>query len=171
MLRESFKSLDRADAIVITRSDLASDLDALEDRLRRRNPDAPIFDCYTGLQGISALDDFLAGDLNGIGSQSSLERFFAFTGIGNTESFFQSLNRWNVNVVGTKAFSDHHRYDKKSMIAIENEAAKAKAELLITTPKDAVKLSELDTPLPCFVAMTNTVINDEKRFRDLILSS
>ena len=55
------------------------------------------------------------------------------------------------------------------MKAIEIEAVKAQAELLITTAKDAVKLTELGTPLPCFVALTDTVIDDEKSFRDLIV--
>jgi tetraacyldisaccharide 4'-kinase len=170
-LRESFKGLRRASAVVITRAELSTDLEDLTERLRARNPRAPIFRCYNQLRGISALDDFLSGELNGIWSESSPERFFAFTGIGNPDSFFQSLDRWNVNVVGTKAFSDHHRYDNETMKAIRNEAAKAQAEFLITTAKDAVKLSELNTPLPCFVALTNTVIDDEKRFRDLIISS
>ena len=168
-LRESFKSLSRASAIVITRAELSSDLEGLKSRLRIRNPGAPIFSCYTGLRGICPLDDFLSGDLDGIWSEMSPERFFAFTGIGNPGSFFESLRRWKVNVVGEKAFGDHHRYDDQTMKTIEIEALKAKAELLITTAKDAVKLTELGAPLPCFVALTHTVIDDEK-FRDLIVS-
>lgn len=169
-LRESFKGLNRADVIVITRSELAYDLNALKDRLRRHNPDAPIVDCSTGLRGFSALDDFFAGHSHGIRSESSPERFLAFTGIGNPDSFFQNLERWNVNVVGTKAFADHQRYDNETMKEIEKQSAKAQAKLLITTSKDAVKLSGLITPLPCFVALTKTVIDDEKDFRGLILS-
>lgn len=168
-LRESFSGLSRASAIVITRAELASDLKGLTQRLRTRNPDAPIFSCYTGLRGICALDDFLSGNLDGIWSEMSPERFFAFSGIGNPGSFFESLRRWKVNVVGEKAFGDHHRYDDQTMKAIEIEAVKAQAELLITTAKDAVKLTELGTPLPCFVALTDTVIDDEKSFRDLIV--
>jgi tetraacyldisaccharide 4'-kinase len=169
-LRESLKSLSRASAIVITRAELASDLDGLKSRLQARHPDAPIFSCYNGLRGISALDDFLSGDWSGVWSESSPERFFAFSGIGNPGSFFESLRRWKINVVGEKAFGDHHSYDKKSRDAIGNEASNCGAELLITTAKDAVKLADLGTPLPCFVALTNTVIDDEKSFRDLIVS-
>lgn len=169
-LRESFKSLSRASAIVITRSELATDLNALKSRLRARNQKAPIFSCYTRLRGMSALDDFLAGDCDGSWSESSPERFFAFSGIGNPTSFFESLRSWNINVVGEKAFGDHYTYDARSMDMIGNEASGCGAELLITTAKDAVKLAGIRTPLPCFVALANTVIDDEKGFCDLIVS-
>ena len=169
-LRESFKGLRRASAIVITRSELSSDLEGLRARLRARNHDAPLFSCYNKLRGISALDDFLSSISDGVSSEISSRRFFAFTGTGNPAYFFESLRRWNINVIGSRAFRDHHRYGEETMRTVEVEASKAGADLLITTAKDAVKLSGPKTPLPCFVALTDSVIDDEKRFRDLITS-
>lgn len=68
---------------------------------------------------------------------------FAFAGIGRPEKFFQTLRDMGARVLGTRAFSDHHRFT-----GIELAALKALAEsvgaLLVTTEKDFARIAESD---------------------------
>lgn len=67
---------------------------------------------------------------------------FAFAGIGYPAKFFRMLSENGAEVVGTKAFSDHHPYMESDMEAIF-KAAKAKgAEKIVTTAKDSVRIPE-----------------------------
>ena len=59
-MRESFSGLRRADAIVITRSDLVDDTSAVEERLRRKNHSAPMFRASTRIANLVSIDEFHA---------------------------------------------------------------------------------------------------------------
>jgi tetraacyldisaccharide 4'-kinase len=62
--------------------------------------------------------------------------FFAFCGIGNPDGFFSDLRKWQIPVVGSRAFRDHHRYAANDLGDLRNAASKAGARGLITTEKD-----------------------------------
>lgn len=65
---------------------------------------------------------------------------FAFAGIGNFESFLESLTEFNIKVIDYKNFIDHKSYSEK---IIKNLLKKAKnSEILITTKKDFIKLRD-----------------------------
>ena len=67
------------------------------------------------------------------------KRVFAFAGLANNEQFFESLD---LMLAGTRSFPDHHRYTPGDIEAIKREAAKADA--IVTTEKDAVKIADHD---------------------------
>jgi tetraacyldisaccharide 4'-kinase len=68
------------------------------------------------------------------------EKYFAFAGIGRPEKFYKTLENKKFNVVGTKSFPDHHYYSEQDERALQ-KLAEAKGAKLITTEKDAIKLS------------------------------
>jgi tetraacyldisaccharide 4'-kinase len=167
-LRESFKSLNRADAIVITRTEQVDNTADLEMRLRKRNASAPIFRARTELRGLVPLKDFHAKTP----SPQSIERnLLAFSGIGNPDNFFASLDIADIGVTATKSFPDHHRFTQTDITALEAHAGSLVATALVTTAKDAVKLKGLKFEIPCYVAMAETVLDDSEGFEGLILSS
>src|SRR5579863_3483068 len=67
------------------------------------------------------------------------QRVFAFAGIGRPEKFFASLERLGAEVVGRRAFADHHPYAASEAAALLAEAG-AKDALPVTTAKDHVRL-------------------------------
>jgi tetraacyldisaccharide 4'-kinase len=163
ILRESFKSLKRADAIVITRTDQVKDTTDLERRLKNRNGEAAILRSSTRIAGLINLDG---------NTQSEVKSpLFAFSGIGNPENFFATLRTGGFKLSGTRAFRDHHRYTQLDIEHLERTADQTGAIGLIITAKDAVKLADLKFKKPCYVVVAEMVIADPTAFRALVLSS
>ena len=69
-------------------------------------------------------------------------RVFAFAGIAKPQQFFAELERAGWHVVGRRAFHDHHRYSPDEIGVIASAARQAGADVLVTTSKDGVRLSE-----------------------------
>jgi tetraacyldisaccharide 4'-kinase len=68
------------------------------------------------------------------------KRVFAFSGLADNHQFFASLREAGVDLVGTRGFGDHHRYT--DLESIKRAAREAKADAIVTTEKDAVKLND-----------------------------
>jgi len=67
-------------------------------------------------------------------------RVFAFAGIARPERFFSDLTSAGWNVVGTKSFRDHHYFSRPEIERIRAAALKARAAIVLTTDKDAVRV-------------------------------
>lgn len=67
-------------------------------------------------------------------------RLFAVAGIARPERFFDMLRAGGANVVGTRAFRDHHRFSAADLQDVVRAAHAAGAEAIVTTEKDAVRL-------------------------------
>jgi len=68
-------------------------------------------------------------------------RVLAFAGIGRPERFFASVRALGIDIVGTRAFADHHAYRPDEIMQLVEEANAADA-IPVTTAKDAVRLPE-----------------------------
>ncbi|HMT08828.1 MAG TPA: tetraacyldisaccharide 4'-kinase [Pyrinomonadaceae bacterium] len=161
-LREPVDSLERADAIVITRSDQAADLDELQSRLAKVTAEPKVFVSRTEISRIRPLD-----------SEEILtekRRAVAFCALGNADAFFAQIKEQNIQLVGQMEFRDHHRYLQNDITEIEKLAQESNAEILVTTAKDAVKLRDLKFEIPCYVAEIETKIDDDVAFREMISS-
>jgi tetraacyldisaccharide 4'-kinase len=66
-------------------------------------------------------------------------RVVAFASIGRPEKFFRSLAEAGALLVARHAFADHHRYRRREVQALLDEAV-AKDALCVTTAKDRVRL-------------------------------
>ena len=68
------------------------------------------------------------------------KNFLAFSGIGNNESFFNTLEKNNHNLVKKLSFPDHYQYNKKEIEGIIS-TAKQNDLIPITTEKDINRIS------------------------------
>ena len=68
----------------------------------------------------------------------------AFAGLADNNQFFESIRNAGVDVRATMPFPDHHRYSPHDLQAIDDAAASAGADVIVTTEKDAVKLDRRD---------------------------
>ena len=166
-LRESFKSLIRANAVVITRTEQVEQTTELEEKLRTRNPNALIFKARTQIVGLVPIDEFPGGSTGPAELPAGLA---AFTGLGNPDNFFKSLDLANLNAVARESFRDHHRFMPGDIAQVESKAKEAGAAALVTTAKDAVKLKGLKFTFPCYVALAETIIDDTDAFKRLVSS-
>ncbi|MHA1112924.1 MAG: tetraacyldisaccharide 4'-kinase [Alphaproteobacteria bacterium] len=73
-------------------------------------------------------------------------RVLAFAGIGRPEKFFATLSEIGCEIVGARAFPDHHAYDASEIMAL-CEAAEAAKALPVTTEKDFVRLPQAARPM------------------------
>lgn len=122
-LREpALKGVKRADGIII----VGEDTWGVRFYLQRHKIDLPI------LTGRFVPDTKMLAELQG-------QKVFAFAGLGNPNKFFDTLCAAGVEVIGTQHFPDHYFYTR---FDIESMKQKAGSVPLITTTKDAVKLSE-----------------------------
>lgn len=154
LLREPLANLRRADAIVITRSNLVPDVSETSQRIASLAPSAPIF------LSKSVLDENL----------ETGQPAFAFCGLGNPESFFELLRRSGYELKGTATFRDHHVYLQSEATDLGERARTAGATVLLTTAKDAVKLESLDFGLRLEVVEVQIEIDDEAGFRNFVTS-
>jgi tetraacyldisaccharide-1-P 4'-kinase len=96
-------------------------------------------------------------------------RVFAFAGIARPERFFSDLTSAGWNVVGTKSFRDHHYFSRSEVERIVTAATKARAAIVLTTDKDAVRvpLDALDTasdrPIAAVPLLSTVEPSDEFR--------
>jgi tetraacyldisaccharide 4'-kinase len=73
------------------------------------------------------------------GARLAGRRLFAFAGIARPERFFAMLQGLGVELVGARAFSDHHPFRVSEIERLRRDAELAGAGL-ITTAKDAARL-------------------------------
>lgn len=172
ILREPLENLKRADAIVITRANLSDETENLRSKIKKYNSSCLIFTSENKTKRLLELNQFNEATDNA--SQTDHQRplttnhCLAFCGLGNPENFFEQLRREGFNLVKTETFPDHHFYSQKDIEKLEQKASQAKAETLLTTVKDAVKLKDLEFNLPCFVVENELVFEDEKKLREFL---
>lgn len=118
-LREPIEAARAADALLVPDSDTDS-LHAMSSRLNV----SPVFGFSRRIDG-----------------PDTPSRVFAFAGIAKPQQFFDELERAGWQVVGRKAFRDHHRYSPNDIDALARAARQAGATVLVTTSKDGVRLS------------------------------
>lgn len=152
-LREPIANLRRADVVVITRADLVDDISNLRTEISDLNSDAAIVTAKNRIVNLEELNE---------------KRVFAFCGLGNPQNFYEQLRRAGSNVAGTKSFADHHQYSQKDIDWIESEALACGADLLVTTAKDDVKLSDLKFLMPKRVIRIEIEIDDATAFTALL---
>ena len=165
-LREHPANLARAHAAVLTRADLADDLPGLERRIGRLAPNIEIFRASYELRCLAELGSHEVFDVGVLKDHP----VFAFCGLGSPRGFFTLLEKEAFGLVGRKAFHDHHDFTLADINDIETSAQNSGAEILITTAKDAVRLTRAKPHMRCLVAEIDLQINEDGRFRQLIVS-
>lgn len=150
-LRERPGSLNRADAVILTRTRRASadEIEGTRRTLARLAPGCAIYETEHRVGEPYPL----AGN-SSYTSPELLRGVLLVGGIGDNSAFFQSMQERNFTIKGTVAFPNHHRYSSEDVRAILDRAVDIgpECEAVITTEKDAVKLAPLwSYPLPLLV--------------------
>ncbi len=76
-------------------------------------------------------------------------------------------SEFGCKIIGSKIFQDHFKYSKKHVLDIEFKAKKLRADCIITTEKDWVKIEEYAPTFPFVVIGINFQVINEKRLESL----
>jgi len=163
ILREPIDSLSRADCIIVTRTGNAIDA-TLQKRIRQAT-DAPTFRSTTLVSRMTPLDSPQAEVDRGTLRQHPVA---AFCGIGNPNAFFQQLREDGFDLRHTEVFRDHHKYSQTDIDRLTQRATDTRAHALITTAKDAVKLTSMHFALPCYVIEIEMHVQEADKLLALI---
>lgn len=132
-LREPLAGLRRADAVIVTRSDQDYDRAALGATLAQGlRPGTPVFHATHALVGFTELATGQPVAVETLGPVA------AVAGIGRPERFYDDLRGLGLELVWTRSFPDHHRYQPAELAAIMAGATAAGARAVLMTEKDAV---------------------------------
>ncbi len=139
-MREPLTSLRRADVIIITKVDQSLEVSAaLQERLRDINPFAIM---ATAIHEPVGLSDGATHERLPL-EQLEGRRISLLSSIGDPEGFEQTVRRLGATVVSHAAYPDHHRYALDNWQAALRSASHARAEALLTTEKDLMRLHRL----------------------------
>jgi tetraacyldisaccharide 4'-kinase len=170
-LREPLGELQRADVIVITRAELAKDLEDVRARAESLSGgNRPVLIARTATLRITLLT---APHHEATAQQAhEIERvpqpLAAFCAIGNAQAFFAHARRAGLDIKHTRPFADHHVYTQSDIDVCVREAVRHGARALLTTAKDAVKLRALNFALPCYVLEVALKFDDEQRMLAIV---
>jgi tetraacyldisaccharide 4'-kinase len=137
LLREPVGSLRRAGVVVLSRADLVDEASrkSIRDEAERRA--GPL---RWALARHAPLDLIDAEGRSFPLSEAGGRKVAAFCGIGNPEGFRRTLGGLDLDVVGFRAFHDHHPYKAEDVADLAGWLRGLGAELALTTQKDSVKL-------------------------------
>ncbi len=139
LLREPLLGLKRADVIVLSRCDQvsATQLNLLEKKLASLVPTVPRVRAVHLVVGVQTL----AGE--DIDYVDSGKRAVVFGGVGHPEAFVTTVRSLDIEVVGEYWWPDHHHYRSSDVNALMRLGRFPSHDFLLTTEKDAVKLSDM----------------------------
>ncbi len=144
-LREPLIALSRADIFVLTQVYPGQDTAGLTARLRQLNSRALIVESRhrpEGFGNLHAPDEILSPDsFNG-------KSAVVFSAIGNPRAFENTVSSLGINIAEALRFIDHHDYAQADLDGIIKCARDRNLDTIITTEKDAVKISRLKFTYP-----------------------
>ena len=164
-LREPPEHIRRADTIFITKSD--GETAGLRARIRKHNPTAGIIECVHW--PLFFEDVFNPEQREQIGWLKG-KKVATLSGIAQPESFEQSLTQQGAELVYAKRFADHHRFNQQEILNTINRAKKRRADVILTTQKDAVRFPKIDRrDLPIFYMRVEIkILSGAKDFDDCV---
>ena len=168
LLREPISSLNRADAVILTRVDQA-DSQALQAIRNQINP-------FIEASRIAEVA-FTAGPWVNVSGQISdtppTAPYFGFCGIGNPTGFKTALDQQQLPLIEFKSFPDHHRYRREEILELIQYAERNGGNSLVCTVKDLVKIRELNLEsFPIWAASIETqFLTGQNTLEKLIRSS
>ena len=95
------------------------------------------------------------------------DKYLVFSGIGNHKTFISMLNNNGIKIIKDIEFSDHHKYEKKEINKIIDEANSLSCKI-ITTEKDFLRLEKDLIDKIKFIKSELKIIDEEKFIKQII---
>jgi tetraacyldisaccharide 4'-kinase len=167
-LREPLRAAARATAIVITRADVPAQVTEVCRKLKATLGFMP--DPIQAVFRPESLVSVMTGTSQPL-SWSKGKTALLCSGVGHAGSFRSLVEGIGIKILDEVVHPDHHAYTSQDVERLKARAAELRAELVVTTEKDACKLAALLLPTDSWwaVRLTTNVIAGEDRLRRLVL--
>ncbi len=168
IMRESFNSVGRADAVVINRK--FSEKVEIPQSIEKYFEGRRIFTAYYKAIGFTDVKKKEHYGLKEFEGQKSL----VVSGIANPFSFINALEQTNVDTQNRIIFKDHKNYTLNEIQRIRKEFYSTNSHSVVTTEKDAVKLSKFSKELDdidIYFFKIELEMEEPEAFRKFIMSS
>lgn len=144
-LRERINSLKKYNAVFLNGD--SQNIDEIKKTIYQINPGIKIFETIYKPINLEKID--------------LSRKFLIFSGIGNSNSFKETLIKNNFNIIEEIIFPDHYDFNKRDITNIKSRAKKINATI-ITTEKDFVKITEIDDNEIDYLEISLEIKNEEK---------
>ncbi|RYZ61364.1 MAG: hypothetical protein EOP09_20030, partial [Proteobacteria bacterium] len=162
--REGFDALTRAQAIFVTKTNLAEEarVNWLNKKITQVVKRTPIYELE------SHITSFLPVGAPGAPTESRSveprsalsfkgERVLLVSGIGRPHTFARLIRNFvHAEVLEHLVFADHHAYTAGNLADIESRAVKLGVSAILVTEKDAVKMSNWNPSVACWASRLET---------------
>lgn len=170
LLREPFSALKRADIFLLNHTENVeySRIEALKKEINKKSPaNRGVFAAET----ISEKCISVAGEAVNEANFLEGKRVFAFSGIGSPEAFKRTIESIGGNLVSYRVFKDHYNYQKEDLLTLVDQYEASKADIILTTEKDAVKLfdfGDMIGELPFYYLTISMQLDDSKKLLEAV---
>ena len=155
ILREPWKNIIRADAIIITK--------------KKPNPLIKRKIDETSLPQIYARFFPTIRYPNNLSSKTEVDKnVFIISGLGNPIFFEKTVKHLGYKICGIKDFPDHYHYKKSDLEKVELLAKESGASQILTTEKDWVKLERFNLNIVFGIVDINIRIKDEEALKKIV---
>ena len=161
-LREPISNLNRADLIIITKSNIHKPTNYLINIIKSFNRVI----IYSEVK-IKDLLQYKSNETNKL-EKIANKKVYLFSALGDNESFKKMMENTDADIVGHSEYLDHHHYTSDDLKYIEQEAIKNSAEFLITTEKDLVKINFKFKKTEVYAVRMKMLFKPESLFREPI---
>lgn len=148
-LREMPSVLSRAHLIVLTRWQQGSNPGRVLREVRSAAPSVPIVRTRLVISSASSLGTRAPVELESLRGKKA----FLLCAVGNPDSVRRSAGEVGLQIVGSKILPDHARLSKALLLKCDSLRRRLRADYLVVTEKDAVKLAELGSLPPELIAL------------------
>jgi tetraacyldisaccharide 4'-kinase len=166
LLREPIRHLKRAQAFLITRYDQKYLNDELETFLKSVFPAKPFFKSIHLPEQVV----FSGGGASYSPEYLQDKHVAAFAGIANPEAFKATLLQLGAEIIFFRIFKDHHPYRMDEIHDLAAKARENKADFVITTEKDWMRIKALGEPFPelAYLSVQFRILAEEQLFFDIL---
>ena len=149
-MRESLSNINRSNLIVYTKTNLTPKIHQTIKKIYSKN--------YILSNYQLQLYNYNLNQYN----QNIAEPVFAFCGIADHNSFFESITQLGIIIKGKKHYRDHQNYSDRIIRNLLEKIKKLKLNTIITTEKDLVKLPKFFiNTFQIYVLQLSIIIKDK----------
>ena len=153
LIRETWSSLKRADIIILTKKKEPNPL--LLEKIKEEK-----------LPHINSTLKSLIPYPRGFNLKN---KALLLSGIGNPKSFEDLARKHGCIIVGIKRFKDHYSYNMKCLLKIIQYAKNQKADYILTTEKDWVKIGPLKPDFLFVVLKIELNLLDKEKLKNILI--
>jgi tetraacyldisaccharide 4'-kinase len=166
-LREPLYGIKRADAVIITRADRPFDQAQTNAIIKHFcSGQVPVMYVYSSITGLR----HLANDENFEAREFAGWNVALMCAIGNPHAFADDILQAGINIVSENFFRDHHVFTQQDFDRVLQAARDSRADAIVTTEKDAVRLEGLELgEFPAYAAQLKIESEDDVRLKSLLL--